>query len=217
MSSFYVVKPYGNNSHSVNSVDPIPGRSRALGFLKQIDNIFKTNGTINNIQLTSIAVNNVQLKVEKRKLYTIFSYIPFTEAYQVSRLILSVKKELAILKQVQVKNYMEDAKANTNNPYEFFAVPSSVMELENAGKPIYYRPDVNTNELGQVGMFTSRIHDFMNKRGILLYFKMEFDKTNNFMKLTSVPKFLNYKDLSEEESNAYAKEIMTALRSYVAR
>lgn len=111
------------DSHAfIVDADLIPARSRAFGFLNKLSCAIRNGNIFPNLTSALEAVKTIEMRVNKKRFYKILSWIPFTEAYTVSRLILAVKKEILRLYS-EKKDFFQ--KADFQNKY--FNMPTSLI------------------------------------------------------------------------------------------
>lgn len=141
--NFYKLDVSDPNSITLTSTDIIHGNNRAQYFLGALSKAlqgrdFKLD---KNVSLDALdkAVTDIQHHVESRKFYTVMSWIPFTGANSVSKLITQVKREIAEKK-------IDAAKNNTTNCEEYFVPSDNLIQLINISDKDIYKHLVKPNQ-----------------------------------------------------------------------
>jgi hypothetical protein len=107
------------------------GKGRAHQFFSKLsaqlagsDSVVETE----NLNEITSAVENVQKRLSKYYWYQVISWIPFTQANALSKLILSVRCRLDAKKQFLENEYRE-AQSNTTRPYDYFVASDRLMDV----------------------------------------------------------------------------------------
>ncbi len=122
----------------------IPGKGRALGVLKALsyklqEGVFDIAEIIEAIQ----CLDHIEKKIRGRCwLYGFIQHIPFSQVNVISCLLQKVRQELnsqkkSIEDKVEIKKseeiVLEEAKKNTDNPFEFFLMEDWNSSLDRSG------------------------------------------------------------------------------------
>lgn len=215
MSTIYRVDVQGSKS-TVIDIGHVPGRSRAFGFLSNLFSILQKNSKITKLDKVISAVEFVEKRVQRKWRYNVFSWIPFTEAHSVAQLILSVKNELDQLKAEKIRIYIEEAKNNTTNLFNFFSVSPQLISLI---KDVEYLPEKNQGYL-YFGLSDSTKGILSNSSTMFyetyyLSMLIEFDETNNFIEVLRLTKSIFSSSENEFDiQNELIEQVFNVLRNY---
>ena len=196
----------------------VPGKSRASGFLKSLSNALKNNIPITNLDVAQSAVEQIQARVENRFFYKVLSYIPFTEANTVSKLISDVKNKL-------LKTKLQNAEKNISDPYNFFKMSPQLKEFfllcKKDPDSLFFRPlykniyNRTKNELlfGFSLKDNKLLKSFRDSSSDNLLVFVNVDQENNLVKIFAIDSSVGPSPTQDQEI-LYIKEVFQCLRDY---
>ncbi len=193
-----------NNSDSrelVNIGFKTQGTSRAFCFLSSLSQSLMTGllDPSTSMEQLNETVSYIQRRIEARKFYNLMSWIPFTEANFVSKLIKQVKiqidqKESDLIKEnsIQLLELSKVARKNKTDCEQYFIATAYLVDLIKVAEKVTKKSNqvqlyygLGENEIGMIG---SSPTSFMNsKRSSLIPFKVEFEPTHQLVKIIDPP------------------------------
>ncbi len=225
MSSIYAVQ-FKEEQYKVVKVGPVPGRGRAVGFFRKLKSHIHE---IQSIELAEKAVNKIHKHLRNNFWYSIFQYIPFSEAREVSTLIHNIRFEIEQRKKNMSQSLIIEAEKNDSNPDEYFFVNKNLIELIKKSKTctinsseipenqtyLYYCLD--PSEYGKI--IESPLATSHSKGQLLLKFIVDYREDNSLIKVSGNICDV-WGDLSNSEEKSYEnykQEIFKSLKSYPYR
>lgn len=93
---FYYIDNSSNNLKIEKLTSSIPAEKRAKNYLKILNEKLKIKTDLEENTVINIikSIESIENRVKKHKFYSVISWIPFTEAYALSHIIIEVKKNL---------------------------------------------------------------------------------------------------------------------------
>lgn len=124
--NIYAVQPVANtNYYAVFDRGEVPGRERALKFLRRLTETIAQNAfQAESIGMARTALETIQTRLETRRLYRVFSHIPGTDAREISYLIRRITTQLDSLSTATPE---VTPVINTENPHDFFRVSAEAI------------------------------------------------------------------------------------------
>ena len=99
-------------------------------FFNHVLNILKSDSLVSEMtDLVAIgeAVNHIKGRLSNRRIYRIFSYIPFTKAFAIRKLIGECEQKISSLK-INNDHFLAKVQQNRSNPHSFFMCNKDVWK-----------------------------------------------------------------------------------------